>query len=162
MEDVPPKDVQPNDALPMDADPMDADPRDAMRASDADRTVVADRLRMAVEEGRLSALEYDDRLGKAYAAMTYGELAPLTADLPDLPAPVAPVPSPARVHVGVWLASVRSWLAGNVFFIALWAWGSIASHHLIFFWPAFFMLFTAAAAVRRGLHPNNQPRLPDE
>ncbi|HKN99947.1 MAG TPA: DUF1707 domain-containing protein, partial [Pseudonocardiaceae bacterium] len=63
--------------------------RDLIRASDADRTVVADRLRAALDEGRLTLSEYDERLRLAYAAVTYGDLAPLTADLPAPPV-VAP------------------------------------------------------------------------
>lgn len=137
----------------------DSVPEGAMRASDADRTAVADRLRAALDEGRLSALEYDDRLGRAYAATTYDELAPLTQDLPGAPAVAAPAPVPAVARPrGMWLMPVRNWLAGNVFFVALWAWGSIASHHLIFFWPAFFMLLTGAAAVSRMLRRPEQPQ----
>lgn len=136
----------------------DSVPEGAMRASDADRTAVADRLRAALDEGRLSALEYDDRLGRAYAATTYGELAPLTQDLPGAPAVASPVPvlAPPRPR-GVWLVPIRNWLAANVFFVALWAWGSIASHHLIVFWPAFFMLLSGAGALAQALRRPKQP-----
>jgi len=44
---------------------------------------VADRLRQALDEGRLTLLEYDERLGAAYGSLTYGELAKVTSDLPD-------------------------------------------------------------------------------
>ena len=40
------------------------------------------RLRSAVEDGRLKMEEYVDRMGRAYQAATYGNLAPLHADLP--------------------------------------------------------------------------------
>lgn len=56
---------------------------DSLRAADADRNEVADHLRRAVDEGRLSMFEYDDRLKQAYSATTYGELEKVTADLPD-------------------------------------------------------------------------------
>jgi DUF1707 SHOCT-like domain len=56
--------------------------RSTLRASDADREHVADRLRHATAEGRLSAEELEDRLGSAFAARTYGELDPLVADIP--------------------------------------------------------------------------------
>jgi hypothetical protein len=52
------------------------------RISDADREHVADALRHAAGEGRLSIDELEQRLEEAYAAKTYGELVPLTADLP--------------------------------------------------------------------------------
>jgi hypothetical protein len=63
------------------------DGRDHLRAADADRQTVAERLRLALDEGRLDFHEYDLRLRDAYAAKTYGELDRLIGDLPD-PAPV--------------------------------------------------------------------------
>ncbi|MGD6745207.1 DUF1707 SHOCT-like domain-containing protein [Streptomyces sp. BH106] len=53
-----------------------------LRASDADRELVAERLRDALAEGRLDMEEFGERLDAAYQARTYGELAPLTKDLP--------------------------------------------------------------------------------
>jgi hypothetical protein len=53
-----------------------------LRASDADRERVANILNQAMSEGRLDIAELDERLRKAYAAKTLGELEPLTADLP--------------------------------------------------------------------------------
>jgi Domain of unknown function (DUF1707)/Cell wall-active antibiotics response 4TMS YvqF len=57
---------------------------DRMRASDADRERVAKVLQRAQADGRIDLHELDERLRDAYAAKTYGELAPLTADLPGL------------------------------------------------------------------------------
>ncbi|GGX65141.1 DUF1707 SHOCT-like domain-containing protein [Streptomyces minutiscleroticus] len=61
-----------------------------LRASDADRERVAEQLRDAVAEGRLTMEEFEERLEAAYRARTYGELAPLTRDLPA-PGVSAPV-----------------------------------------------------------------------
>ncbi|MEW2632016.1 DUF1707 domain-containing protein [Streptomyces sp. NPDC048389] len=58
-----------------------------MRASDAERERVAERLRDAVAEGRLDMDEFDQRLDAAYRARTHGDLAPLVR---DLPAPAGP------------------------------------------------------------------------
>jgi hypothetical protein len=66
-----------------------------LRASDRDRQQVVERLRGALEDGRLTMAEYVDRMGVAYQAATYGDLAPLCADLPT-PAP-GPGPGPALV-----------------------------------------------------------------
>jgi Flp pilus assembly protein TadB len=57
-------------------------PYSAIRASDADREHVAERLRKAAAEGRLLAEELEQRLAAALRARTYGELNPLVADLP--------------------------------------------------------------------------------
>ncbi|MGW1540495.1 DUF1707 SHOCT-like domain-containing protein [Streptomyces sp. NPDC002309] len=53
-----------------------------LRASDADRERVAEVLRDAVAEGRLDMTEFEERLDATYQARTYGELAPITRDLP--------------------------------------------------------------------------------
>ena len=63
----------------------------SMRASSADRERAVDVLKAGFAEGRLTQDEYNDRMGRAYAARTYGELAALTADLPAGPLPVWPV-----------------------------------------------------------------------
>jgi hypothetical protein len=55
---------------------------DHVRASDANRAKVAEKLHGALDEGRISLTEYDDRLSAAYGARTYGDLATLTGDLP--------------------------------------------------------------------------------
>lgn len=52
------------------------------RAGDADREQVAEALRTAHAEGRLSLDEFGERLDTAFAATYVDELGPLTADLP--------------------------------------------------------------------------------
>jgi hypothetical protein len=65
----------------------------AMRAASTDRDRAVDVLKAGFAEGRLSQDEYNDRMGRAYTARTYGELAALTADLPAGAMPMAyPVP----------------------------------------------------------------------
>jgi hypothetical protein len=133
-------------------------PNDSMvlRASDHDRQLVVDRLRAALEDGRLSMAEYVDRMGLAYQAVTYGDLAPLHADLPAAPAGpgpagpgpaagprTAPVSAPAlagppaarcclpvtlRVLWAIWLAAVSV----NV---VVWILVSVTSGHLAYPWP---------------------------
>ena len=53
-----------------------------VRASDAERDAVVERLQRALAQGRLTLEEYDVRVADAYAAKTRGELAALTQDLP--------------------------------------------------------------------------------
>jgi hypothetical protein len=61
--------------------------RASLRASDADRDAVAERLRKAAQEGRILAHELEDRLATALRAKTYGELDAVTADLPGAHVP---------------------------------------------------------------------------
>lgn len=53
-----------------------------IRASDADRDAVVERLRRALSQGRLTVAEFDERAAAAYAAKTHGDLEGLTHDLP--------------------------------------------------------------------------------
>jgi hypothetical protein len=64
--------------------------RAALRASDADRDHVAERLRKAAGEGRLRTEELEQRLENALSARTYGELDALLRDLPGRALSTAP------------------------------------------------------------------------
>ena len=128
---------RPADARTIDFVSSDAD-RSHIRISDADRAAAADRLRIAVDEGRLDLTEYDTRLRSAYAATTYGELEPLTADLPAVPAATAPaVEDRAEAQErSKWLDEWRDWLGGAVIMIAIWGTTSLVAGDLTPFWPA--------------------------
>jgi ferric-dicitrate binding protein FerR (iron transport regulator) len=63
-----------------------------MRASDSDRDAVVSDLSEHFQAGRLTAGEFDERMGRALAARTWDELSDLLADLPATrPAPHASV-----------------------------------------------------------------------
>ncbi|MGW1071383.1 DUF1707 SHOCT-like domain-containing protein [Streptomyces sp. NPDC002537] len=86
------------------AEPRDAVPAAAeagLRASDAERDRIADILREALGEGRITAEEHAERVGRVYEARTVGELEPLVRDLPAAPrpepaAPARPYDAPVR------------------------------------------------------------------
>ncbi len=65
-----------------------------LRASDSERSKVADALSKHYGDGRLDAAELEERLGLAMTAKTRGDLLPLLADLPSLDPP-APAPGPS-------------------------------------------------------------------
>ncbi len=132
------------------------DDRLSMRASDEDRQEVLDRLRAALAEGRLKMDEYLERMGQASEAVTYGDLKPLYADLPESaavarreppapsraqpppqasprPGPVARrgfagLPTPLRVLWTIWAAVV----AVN---LVIWGLVSATTAQLIYPWP---------------------------
>ncbi|MFE6050568.1 DUF1707 domain-containing protein [Kitasatospora sp. NPDC056446] len=56
----------------------------ALRASHTDRDRVAEQLRVAAGDGRLTSEELDERLEAALSARTVAELAELTVDLPPV------------------------------------------------------------------------------
>ena len=83
-------------------------PPPQLRASDADRERVAELLRHAAGDGRLTFEELDERLDEAYAARTHSELATLTGDLQPLPdAPPPPGYAVRRGEGGArWLPAI--------------------------------------------------------
>jgi DUF1707 SHOCT-like domain len=145
------------------------DDRHMMRASDADRQDVVERLRTALDDGRLKMDEYLDRIGRAYDAVTYGDLAPLYADLPDTgsmvkpaAAPLAPAPQPLAARPGVLTGMPVAlkvlwtiWLAAVSINVVVWVLVSGTTGHLIYPWPLWVAgpsgaaLFAVSAGVRQ-------------
>ena len=77
-----------------------------LRASDADRDAVAERLRAAAVEGRLEPDELEERLHRALRARTYGDLDRLLDDLPSARV-VAPRPRAVMTGGTVFMLAVR-------------------------------------------------------
>ncbi|MFV2083341.1 DUF1707 SHOCT-like domain-containing protein [Micromonospora sp. LOL_021] len=129
------------------------DRREGMRAADADREAVAERLRNALSEGRLDLAEFDERLRRAYAAKTYGDLDGLLDDLPPVTAAgrsqLAPVVTgglPAELTPGPdgrYPGATRRWLVkewegyGTAvgITIAIWVVTCVMTQDLLYFWP---------------------------
>jgi len=130
-----------------------ADRREELRAADVDREFVVERLKGALDEGRLSLSEYDERLQQTYSARTYGDLDRLLADLPLqghaqlVPAPpTSPAAStsppvtatavPPGRAVPRWLAIVwGAWLTAVLVNVAIWGAVVLSTGHFIYFWP---------------------------
>lgn len=130
--------------------------RDHLRAADVDRSYVAEILKKAVDEGRLSLHEYDERLQKTYTARTYGDLDKIILDLPrpsrrtgmQPHRPGPPVsgagwaPQPLQQHQqgkdsGEWLR--RLWMAWAIAVsvnMMVWVLVCVSTAELIHFWPA--------------------------
>jgi hypothetical protein len=71
------------------------------RASDDDRQQVVRALERHTAAGRLTLDEYADRVDRALAARTHGQLAAVTADLPAEPDPSAAGPGDGdQAHAG--------------------------------------------------------------
>jgi uncharacterized protein DUF1707 len=147
------------------------DGRQGMRASDHDRQEVVDRLRDAMQDGRLQMDEFVDRMGRAYQAVTYGDLTPLDADLPPsgsrqqaaLTAPAAPVRPAWRGAVAGLPTALKVlwtiWLAAVAINLIVWVLVSGTAGDLVYPWPvwvagpagaALLAVSAGAAAIRRG------------
>ncbi|MBB4891542.1 hypothetical protein FHS39_000542 [Streptomyces olivoverticillatus] len=103
--DEPSLEKQPEPGQRADLVKRPAPPATELRASDADRDRIADILREALAEGRLTAEEHAERVGGVYTAKTVGELEPLISDLPvdrraaDATAPARPYDASVRPGV---------------------------------------------------------------
>jgi hypothetical protein len=139
-----------------------------MRASDRDRQQVVDRLRSALEDGRLTMDEYVDRMEAAYKAATYGDLVPPCADLPTAPPGIAGpqtaagFAAPPTVFIpGGYLAGLPTvlkigwtmWLIAVSVNVVVWALVSGTGDHLAYPWPVWVagpygaVLFAVSAGV---------------
>ncbi|MEC3953862.1 DUF1707 domain-containing protein [Nocardia sp. CDC153] len=131
-----------------DFDPAVYGPPD-VRVGTAEREQAAAALGEHFAAGRLDVTEYDDRVGRAYAAKTAGELAALFGDLPrpQPPAPqvLAPTPVPApRRPLPYAPIGVAAFLVFGITF-------AVATHFFPFF--LFPVLFFAFVRGRRGFGP---------
>ena len=124
-----------------------------LRASDTEREQVAEMLRAAMGEGRLSLEEGEERLGRVYAATFRDELAPLTSDLPDngrralaeTPKARAATRRDLRRHAGV-IVSIAAILTG--------VWVLSGAH---FFWPAIPLFFLVMGLIRHARYGRYRP-----
>ena len=159
------------------------DDRQRMRASDADRQQVIERLRAALDEGRLKMDEYIDRMGRASEALTYAELAPLLADLPHSGAVAQPDPNPPATPIQPQASPVAAsprgmptplkvlwtvWGAVVSVNLVIWVLVSVTAHHLVYPWPmwvagpwgALLLAVSIGVARIRRAAEGGQPHLP--
>jgi hypothetical protein len=90
----------------MSDEPGQLTPSGEVRASDAEREAVVERLRVATVEGRLTLTELTERTEAAYTATTRGDLVPITADLPVVSGSAA---APTRPTAGAdreWVLAI--------------------------------------------------------
>jgi len=102
-----------------------------MRASHADREQVIEALKDAFAQGRLTGDELDSRVGQAFASLTHGDLAALTADLPAAPTAVRPLRKPARAEtqaplavpmiIAMTMLTAGSWMGALFYQDKIWA-----------------------------------------
>jgi hypothetical protein len=111
---------------------LEPPPKPALRASDADREAVAERLRVASVDGRIDSEELEERLADVYAARWVSDLDRLVADVVPPPPPAPPVapqypvpyatPYPVRSTNGLAIASLIAgffWLGWFGSFLAV-------------------------------------------
>jgi hypothetical protein len=117
-----------------------------MRTSDQEREQIAEILRAAMTEGRLTLEEGEERLASAYAAKYRDELGPLTADLPDGGRRALAATPQARLATRRHLRRHTSFVVLAALFLSgLWM---LSGAH--FFWPAIPLVFLVMGLVRHA------------
>ena len=108
-----------------------------VRAGDRERESAARQLGLALTQGYLDMTEYEDRIGRAFAAHTTAELRPLLADLPtgqlrrNDPARRTAQRSAARLSVRIHLAAYLVMVV-----VVLTVWLAVAlTARAWYFWP---------------------------
>ncbi|MFG1941715.1 DUF1707 domain-containing protein [Nonomuraea sp. NPDC048826] len=115
-----------------------------MRASDVDRDRVAAVLREHTAEGRITMDEFNERLEALYKSKTYGELAKLTADLPDVDLRNRPAKIPEQqvalrgAHAGM-VAAWSAWALASSINWVIWFIVSVTSGDFVYPWPLWVM-----------------------
>ncbi|MCK2215107.1 DUF1707 domain-containing protein [Actinomadura sp. ATCC 31491] len=135
-----------------------------MRASDADRDRVAAVLREHTAQGRITMDEFNERLEQLYKSKTYGELAKLTSDLPDVDlrhrqlakAEQAPAKRAAN-HAGM-KAAWGAWAMASGINWVIWLIVSVSSGELIYPWPMWVMGPWGVILLISTVFGNNQPK----
>lgn len=115
----------------------------ALRASDGERERAADALRRHHADGRLTTDEFEQRMERALAARTLGDLDALFTDLPRLPAPDREK-RPARLWL--WPPGAAFPLVAAVVVVVM-----LSSAHIFWLaWPLVFVMFLKLRRLRRS------------
>ena len=139
-----------------------------IRAADADRDGVVERLNIAYSEGRLSKDEHDGRLENALSARTYADLDQIVTDLPAAHAAVvAPVARTNGLAIASLACALVQFVFGPLATIPAIVFGHVARHQikrtgeqgaglalagLILGWATVILAIVLIVAMSAGMH----------
>jgi Flp pilus assembly protein TadB len=125
-----------------------------LRAADADRERIAERLRKSHAEGRLDMTEFQQRLERCYEAKTFGQLDELVKDLPRQD----------ELDERRTFEPLRPWRVARLaaMLLALIVVLAAIGHHIILLWiPLLFVIWRVTSWRRRRWLAGGR-RFPDE
>jgi hypothetical protein len=119
----------------------------SLRVADADREQLAQELREHMLAGRLSSEEFEQRLGRTYAASTRGELDALKADLPLSPMALDTALAKRKATLQRRLVQETGGAVGiSALCVAIW----LASGANGSFWPVWVIVVTLLPLLRNS------------
>ena len=119
----------------------------SLRVADSDREQLAGELREHMLAGRLSSEEFEERLEKAYAASTRGELDVLRSDLPISPVLLSSELAKRRTHLRRRLIQEGGGgLTVSAVCVVIWLSNGAGGS----FWPAWVILFSLLPLIRNA------------
>lgn len=135
-----------------------------LRIGHAERERTAEELKQHTHDGRLELHEFEERVGRAFAAKTQADLAVLTADLPPLYAVYNDRPKRQRARRGgifhyAAMSAMSSYLTMCFLMILIWAITGFG-----YFWPVWiivpwgFMLCRSLLVGRLARHRRSESR----
>lgn len=135
---------------------LDETAPDDLRVGTAEREDAAQVLAAAMGEGRLTLVEYEERLDSVFSSSTRGELRAVVRDLPETTGStdVEEIDEQQwqwREYWDEW----RYWLGGAVIMTGIWGATSITSGELANYWPAVPLGIWAAVLVAMIFFPSD-------
>ncbi|HIV59420.1 MAG TPA: DUF1707 domain-containing protein [Candidatus Stackebrandtia faecavium] len=125
-----------------------ANDKDDLRIGDSDRELVSRLLKSAVEEGRLTLVEYDGRLQRIHSAKTVGDLTPIFQDLVasgnrrnfsehgSAPSKSYAAKSRAKTGTPAWIKWMWfGWAVPVTLCVVIWLILVVTELELQYFWP---------------------------
>ncbi|MDV7989622.1 DUF1707 domain-containing protein [Rhodococcus sp. IEGM 1374] len=114
---------------------LDRNDRPDLRVSNGEREDAATTLGVAMSEGRLTLVEYEQRLDAVWASTTRGDLAEVMHDLPGVELPGTKDVDRSRSEWREYLDEWRWWLGGAVVMNGIWAVQWISDGEPNNYWP---------------------------
>ncbi|HMD51801.1 MAG TPA: DUF1707 domain-containing protein [Solirubrobacteraceae bacterium] len=119
----------------------------SLRVADGDREQLIGELRDHMLAGRLTAEEFEERVGRAYKATTRAELDAVSADLPMTPAALQRARDQRRAKLRArLLQEAGGSLGASAICVGIW----LASGASGSFWPIWVILVTLIPIVRNA------------
>ncbi|MDV6231169.1 DUF1707 SHOCT-like domain-containing protein [Rhodococcus cercidiphylli] len=135
---------------------LDRNDRPDLRVSNGEREDAATTLGVAMSEGRLTLVEYEQRLDAVWASTTRGDLAEVMHDLPGVELPGTKDVDRSRSEWREYLDEWRWWLGGAIVMNGIWAVQWISDGEANNYWPLWPLGIWGVILIAMALMPEDK------